>query len=511
MATNYKNILLKDSQGNALLPITLSYYVEYKDGIDVKSYLDTLGSDLAEVNSSIDEINAAIADQGTVQNNIINAVNDILTAYVTKPDHTANIAFDNTYSGLSDELANLQPSSGKTYVDAQTVIQTLDARISYNRDYIDDVETRLATAETTISEHDDDIDTLQSLVGEIFDENGILDLNASAIKYTGTAGAGTDGQTNVQDAIDTIGTQLQTVSADIASVVSQAGVTYVTGYNGILVKGTSETPQQGSVRLDLNVDNDKVIINQSGQVTVDDSKLSIAGSQITGYISSDQIDGGLTADNITISYSYTDANEVVHNDGTKTVQEFYDETQTTLSQIQQETSSEVLDGKYVLSITDDQGANNSYARVYTFQQGNGTAYTINIPKDQFLKTVEYVETAPQGANPDNYPALVFTWNLPNTDANEGEDTSYVPISAFIDAITNDISSDITALQTSVTNINDRLDTIEGSYITGATMNGSAVSVVDNTLILTYNIDYLNGNQTESLSSAFLTSMGITIE
>ena len=62
MATNYKNILLKDNNGQVLLPITLSYYVEYKDGTSVKSYLDTLGSKLGDVNGNIDGINSEIGN-----------------------------------------------------------------------------------------------------------------------------------------------------------------------------------------------------------------------------------------------------------------------------------------------------------------------------------------------------------------------------------------------------------------------------------------------------------------
>ena len=85
MATNYKNILLKDSSGQVLLPITLSYYVEYKDGTSVKSYLDALGSKLGVVDGKIDGINTSIGEiketvnqQGETQQNLINTVNDIL-------------------------------------------------------------------------------------------------------------------------------------------------------------------------------------------------------------------------------------------------------------------------------------------------------------------------------------------------------------------------------------------------------------------------------------------------
>ena len=99
MATEYKNILLKDNEGKVLLPITLSYYVEYKDGTSVKTYLDTLGGSLATANSNIDgintsigEINKKIAEDDEVKKNIINTVNQILTSYVTKPDYAYAVA-----------------------------------------------------------------------------------------------------------------------------------------------------------------------------------------------------------------------------------------------------------------------------------------------------------------------------------------------------------------------------------------------------------------------------------
>ena len=72
MATNYKNILLKDNNGQVLLPITLSYYVEYKDGESVKSYLDTLGNSLANVNGYIGDVNGKIHNINKKMNKIFN-------------------------------------------------------------------------------------------------------------------------------------------------------------------------------------------------------------------------------------------------------------------------------------------------------------------------------------------------------------------------------------------------------------------------------------------------------
>ena len=114
--TNYKNILLKDSSGQVLLHITLSYYVEYKDGTSVKSYLDTLSSHIDNVNGYIDNIDEK-------QQNLIKSVNEILASYVTKPDYAYAVVFDNkTNTSLSEELNNLNPVECSTYVSTQQSI-----------------------------------------------------------------------------------------------------------------------------------------------------------------------------------------------------------------------------------------------------------------------------------------------------------------------------------------------------------------------------------------------------
>ena len=129
MATNYKNILLKDSSGQVLLPITLSYYVEYKDGTSVKSYLDSLSS-------SLDTIEGKIAQNGEVQQNIIKSVNEILTSYVAKPDYAYAVVFDKSSDSLSEELKNLKPVEGSLYVSTQQAIEALDARVTSTYSYV---------------------------------------------------------------------------------------------------------------------------------------------------------------------------------------------------------------------------------------------------------------------------------------------------------------------------------------------------------------------------------------
>lgn len=531
--TNYKNILLKDNNGQVLLPITLSYYVEYKDGMSVRSYLDTLGSKLGVVDGKIDGINTSIGaieetvnQQGETQQNLINTVNNIIASYVTKPDYAYAVVFDNaTNTSLSDSLKNLNPVEGSSYVSTQQVIEALDARVTSTYSYanelgvkIDGLGKDLTQLDTTVQGLGSRVDTVETTanyaytkVNTLFGSDGNLDLTASSIKYTGKPDAGTDSLTgsdaNVQKAIDLIGSKLKTVQTSVEGVISQAGVTYVTGSDGILVNDKSGERQQGAVTVKVNLDNEKLSLNEGGAITVDDSKLSITASQIDGLIPANKIEGGLDANNINITYSYMDG-DVEHADGKKSVQTFYNEYETKIKDLEAASKAETLDGKYKVTVTpsDSEG----FAKVYTLTQNSETIGTINIPKDQFLKKVEYVDAAhaPEGAQGGDYPALVFTWNLSDADETTGAPTSIVPIASFVDAITSEIVKDVTALKTDVETLKTSVEAIKTSYITGATINGQTVDVVDHVLQLSYNILYESGTLSEGISEGFLKTNGI---
>ena len=536
MATNYKNILLKDSNGQVLLPITLSYYVEYKDGTSVRSYLDSLSS-------SLDTIEGKIAQNGEVQQNIIKSVNEILTSYVAKPDYAYAVVFDNkTNTGLSDSLKNLSPVEGSSYVSTQQAIEALDARVtsvnssvnSYANELggkIDGLGEDITQLNTTVQGLSGRVDTVETKtnyaytkVNTLFGSDGNLDLTASHIKYTGTPGAGTDSLTgndaNVQKDIDLIGSKLKTVQTSVEGVISQAGVSYVTGSGGILVNDKSDERQQGAVTVKVNLDNNKLILS-GGAITVDDSKLSITASQINGLIPANKIEGGLDANNINITYSYMEGN-VEHADGKKSVQEFYNETDTKIKDLEAASKAETLDGKYIVTVTpsDSEG----FAKVYTLTQNSETIGTINIPKDQFLDSVYYINSQedatsklPEGTalKPEELaelPALVFIWKV--TDS---KTYSVVSIKSILGTVTNEIDTKVNALDKKVTELGTNVETlktsveaIKTSYITGATVNGQPVEVVDNVLQLSYNILYESGTLSEGISEGFLRDNGIKL-
>lgn len=542
MATDYKNILLKDNEGKVLLPITLSYYVEYKDGTSVKTELDTLGSSLATANSdieginkSIGEINTKIAEDEAVKQNIINSVNQILTSYVTKPDYAYAVVFDNvTNQDLSVSLKNLPAVEGSTYVSTQQAIEALDTRITStysdittysnqlggkidaNTKNLSDLSTNVTTLGTSINEVKGKTDYAYTKVNTIFDESGNLNLAASAIKYSGSEGAGTADKTNVQDAIDTIGTTLKTIKTSVDGVISQAGVTYVTGSNGILVNDKSDAPQQGAVTVKVNLDNEKLHI-ENGKITVNDSKLSIASSQITDKIPANKIEGGLGADNINITYSYMEGN-VEHADGKKSVQEFYEEYDKKIKELSDASNAKTLDDKYKVTVTPSD--NEGFAKVYTLTQNSETIGTINIPKDQFLDSVYYINSQEDAASKlpegttlkpeelSELPALVFIWKV--TDS---KTYSVVSIKSILGTVTNEIDTKVNALETRVDSLETKvknLETASATHITGVTLDGTAGTISNGVVSLTSTLKYDEGTSTDRISDDFLEMHGIPV-
>ena len=318
--------------------------------------------------------------------------------------------------------------------------------------------------------------------------------------------------------MDTLDTKLNTIVLSVEDVLSYAGVTSVTGGEGLIVTGTGDGPaKQNAVGIGLNLEtNGKIITDPTtGKLTVDESKLDLTGvttyaSNIEGKIQTSQIEGGLDANNINITYSYIGSDDTVHNDGEKSLQDFYNETNTYITSITNDV--EQLKTSYAVTLTPED--NSSYAKVYTLNQGGIEIGKINIPKDQFLKNVEYVpaDEAPADAEEGDYPALVFTWNLSDDDATTDAPTSIVPISEFVDAITGQIASDVTELQTTVSSLETRVNALENaSYITGVTLDDNSFTPDSNGVVnLKSSISYYYGTSTDGISDSFLSMHGISV-
>ena len=76
---------------------------------------------------------------------------------------------------------------------------------------------------------------------------------------------------------------------------------------------------------------------------------------------------------------------------------------------------------------DPSGALSGYAAVYTLKQGSEQIGTINIPKDQFLKSAEYLADTNE---------LKFVWHLADEDGTEAQDrVTTIPVSGLVDTYT----------------------------------------------------------------------------
>lgn len=79
-------------------------------------------------------------------------------------------------------------------------------------------------------------------------------------------------------------------------------------------------------------------------------------------------------------------------------------------------------------------AENGFAATYEFTDAAGTAVNINIPKDQFLKGVEYVATKPEQAEGNSadieFPALRFEWQFTNETITRA--VTYISVKSLID-------------------------------------------------------------------------------
>lgn len=79
-------------------------------------------------------------------------------------------------------------------------------------------------------------------------------------------------------------------------------------------------------------------------------------------------------------------------------------------------------------------AENGFAATYKFTDAAGTPVSINIPKDQFLKSVTYVEDKPAEAEGNSadieFPALKFEWQFANETIKRA--VTYVSVKSLVD-------------------------------------------------------------------------------
>lgn len=344
MAITTNKILLKDSQGNILLPITRSVITELSAATKEKfAYLDEgVTKHHDNVDSALSYLHDWQGRQDLKLNNLIGAINDELPGAFT----AENISFDNSYYA-DDESSPLYPGTEQ---------------------------------EPT---------------------------------YTNT----------VQDAIMALNDALTTTMSDVEQVISTAGVSSAIGSGVISVQGdkTGENGvQQGNLNISLQIDNQTLVQDETSYALK------------VGYISANQVNvtkgSGDAVTVETLDTTIADINERLSGAATEgNIQALEGRVTTVEGQ-----AATALTNSQTISLTKDANAGN-YAAVYTFTSYNGTETKINIPKDQFLKSAEYVATTPQDGDPDDYPAIVFTWVLDNDPESTSPDeaTTVIPVADLI--------------------------------------------------------------------------------
>ena len=102
------------------------------------------------------------------------------------------------------------------------------------------------------------------------------------------------------------------------------------------------------------------------------------------------------------------------------------------------TVDDLSDNVDKIQIVKEGTATEGYAATYTFTNADGQTTTINIPKDQFLKSVSYVAEKPSTSegNSDSveFPALRFEWQLDNVAI------TYVSVAGLVEDTTYDVKT-----------------------------------------------------------------------
>ena len=138
-------------------------------------------------------------------------------------------------------------------------------------------------------------------------------------------------------------------------------------------------------------------------------------------------------------------------------------------------------------------AENGFAATYKFTGATGEPVSINIPKDQFLKGVTYVEKAPEtpegNSESTTFPALKFEWQFVNETIKQA--VTYVSVKSLVDNYgikegekylkkdeSNNFYIDFNALKTAIIGSEDTADSVLGK-IKAATDKAAAAESTAN--------------------------------
>ena len=444
MAITTNKILLKDSQGNILLPITRSVLTELSTATKSKfTYLDEgITKYHDNVDSALSYLHDWQADQDNKLTTLIDAINNDLPAAF----QAYNIGFD-VSDYVNNEQSPLYPGTEEepTYTNSvQGAIEALEYALSNT---IEDVKNTIAY--TGVS----------SAIGA-----GVISVQGSE-----------SGENGIQKGDLTISLQIdnQTLVQDNNSYVLKVG--YLSSDNVNVTTGSGDA-----------------IVTKSLSETITDINQRLAGAATEGNIEA-------------LSYSIDELG------GRMTTVEGIADT--------------ALANSEAISLTKDANSGN-YAAVYTFTSYNGTETKINIPKDQFLKSAEYVATAPAGSTPaeaEQYPAIVFTWVLDNDQDTQSPDVAktVIPVADLIESadtkaeqalevigITKDQNGKIVVPQSSSSAISNK-ETLE-EQIQGLDTALQSVETTANNALQGVNVNGVAGTKDAS-NVAYLTVDGTNVE
>ena len=178
------------------------------------------------------------------------------------------------------------------------------------------------------------------------------------------------------------------------------------------------------------------VTGESGEVTYSTGPYIVSGAGEVSKIGTTSASGDIAGDVATLKGRVSTLESTVGKKGTgsdnpstglvKAVEDLTKEDTVLAGQIN--TLSENVDKIKVVKLNTPESK--SFAATYKFTDATGKEVNINIPKDQFLKGVTYVEEAPEVAEGNSerttFPALRFEWQLSE------QAVTYVSVKSLID-------------------------------------------------------------------------------
>ena len=177
---------------------------------------------------------------------------------------------------------------------------------------------------------------------------------------------------------------------------------------------------------------DVKVTEGSGEVTYNAGPYIVSGDGTVSKIGTTSASGDIAGDVNALKGKVNTLESTVGNDSTGLVKDVEDLKSKDTELVNQITAlSGNVDKIKVKKLTP---AENGFAATYEFTDAAGNKVSINIPKDQFLKGVEYVADKPaeaEGNSADiDFPALKFVWQFTNETITRT--VTYISVKSLVD-------------------------------------------------------------------------------